>query len=584
MATRVRMDDDNPKTLSFEYEENELKFNDNFDMFSIIAKTPDGIKKAYSAKDFSEQTSSKHGTGRTITYRNTFHNWNGHIKVSITFSPKAAEVRAGLTIENSTELEIQQVHFPKVPIYKATNKHKLLMPSPWGDLIENPVDFLRQKKHNEKISFRYPAQLAMQYMTIFDNKTCVYLSGYNMGAESFDLSCSLKDKDSLIMACEWHPFLNNGSWTMPQTGIAIFNGDWHIAARHYISAFGKRYKPAALPTWMKKDFHGWVQVKLKTEGQKPKYKFKDLPNIFKSVKEVGINVLHVYGWSGIGFDTAYPEYNINPDLGSEQELREALSEVKKMGGRVILYMNGRLIDPNTQYYARSGKNDICLNEEGNPYEEEYGTSVTFRIACPSAPGYRQQMQSELKKMITEWGCQAIQVDQVSCCPGNFCFSTTHEHPSPSTNFLKGLDKMMRGLSRTYRTLDAGFFCWAEGIHERFGQFYEVNQGHGEELTWTNGTSLPEQFKFTYPKYLITGISDEIPKLCFTFGQGKPFDFHLENLENKDYKKMATDFVAIRKAYPNYFLSGKFIDNQGANITMALYGDTGLFLKIIIREC
>ena len=67
--------------------------------------------------------------------------------------------------------------------------------------------------------------------------------------------------------------------------------------------------------------------------------------------------------------------------------------------------------------------------------------------------------------------------------------------------------MLGRIHELYRGLDPDFFVWAEGMHERTAQFYEVSQSHGEGGNWSAGRSVPEQFRYTYPDFLCTGQAD-----------------------------------------------------------------------------
>jgi hypothetical protein len=125
----------------------------------------------------------------------------------------------------------------------------------------------------------------------------------------------------------------------------------------------------------------------------------------------------------------------------------------------------------------------------------------------------------------------------------------------------------------YQSLDPGFYVWGEGCHERFGRAYDVHQGHGEEFTWQLGRSTPEQFLYTYPDALVTGHAKTgVQGLCWSHAQGKPFDVSSHNLDDAAFRELLERFVAVRKAWPQYFTRGLFRDDEDLRVA----GDTRAF--------
>ena len=93
--------------------------------------------------------------------------------------------------------------------------------------------------------------------------------------------------------------------------------------------------------------------------------------------------------------------------------------------------------------------------------------------------------------------------------------------------------------------------------------YDVNQGHGEEFTWQLGESYPEQFRYTFPDRIVTGMCRSPQMLAYTYAQGKPFDVEgWQACEDPDFMRLLTLLVGMRKALPRFFHRGIFRDNVG----------------------
>jgi hypothetical protein len=313
-------------------------------------------------------------------------------------------------------------------------------------------------------------------------------------------------------------------------------------------------------------FHGWVQTFMRREGQPPAFTFKDLPEVGRQARASGLNALHIAGWTYDGFDTYYPDFEHDPLLGTGEELRTALQQIRAEGGRPILYTNGRLVDPRSAFYRSGGDKNLCLDEAGQPYVERYGTSAQFRIACPACREYGDHMAGRISNLITRYAASAAQVDQISCNHAYFCYDKDHPHATPASNYLPGVTYELTAMRAAHRALDPEFFVWCEGCHERFAQFYDVNQGHGEEFTWALGDGVPELFAYVYPDFITTGLASNLQQLCHSYAQGKPLDVPLRMLGDAGYLALLRRLVATRKAYPNFFLKGRFIDSRGLTTT------------------
>lgn len=89
-------------------------------------------------------------------------------------------------------------------------------------------------------------------------------------------------------------------------------------------------------------------------------------------------------------------------LAGERGLQDAIQEIQALGGRVILYSNGKLIDVKSTYYQEKGARSCQMDIDGNEYREHYrfsnnGTVLrnfgykTFVSGCHAAEDWKQQL-------------------------------------------------------------------------------------------------------------------------------------------------------------------------------------------------
>lgn len=558
-----------------------LAFNDQSLMFQLDT-TWDGRgvgNQSLTARDFSRVRRHKRGSEIQFIYTSAPAAWGGPITVTVAFKRLSREIEAQLFLENRSNRAIECVRFPLIDVQPVADDDKLLLSHSMGDLLHDPVDVVTRRFGRPggggELNYRYPAILAMQYMVLFNESRSLYLSAYSTGDESFSHNVYTLDDDGLRLSCNWYPFLKSGKWQTPLCGFTLLDGGWHTSADLYRSRMARHFQPPPLPDWMRESFHGWLQTSLKGGEEKTIWKYRDLPDFYSNtVAPLGLNVLHVFSWARGGMDNDYPLHYPSPYLGTEEELIAANDEIRRRGGRMVLYTNGRLVEPGTPFFDEMGGDKACaIDANGERYPEQY--TRLFYVACPLSPIYQWAMFDNFERMTKQYRAHAAQIDQVNCTPANFCYDASHGHPTPATNFLPGYDAMLSRIHRIYRAANPEFFVWVEGCHERFGRYFEVHQSHGEEGTWTAGESLPEQFIYTFPNLLTTGTCDSIEQLSHTYCEGKPFDFHIRRLmDTPGWPELFKKLVAARKSEPEYFLGGKFTDSVGLTVapdTLRVFG-------------
>jgi len=520
-----------------------------------------------------------------LTYQGTPPCLATDVKVVLQQHCEGSETIASLTVEAVSGYTLVQVQFPHIELPGVEVHDRLLVASPWGDCIPNPIKAIAefcdwqnsQPYHKERVQFirsgnnevfyTYPSILAMQYAVIYNEATSFYIACYGLGDETRAFAAGIPGPERLALSFYHYPMLTAETWESPPCSIGRLAGGWHAAADLYASHMRNVFITPDTPGWLRNVFHGWVQIMMLDEHLKPFCRYRDLPEIYQRIEAAGMKVMHVAGWNAPFFDAFYPDFDINPVLGTVEELRTAISVINAYGGRVILYTNGRLIDPSSRFYREGGSDCVCLNKDGEPYFEQYGNQVVLNIACPCCEPYITHFERVIQRLIQEYSANAVQIDQISCTQGYPCYNPTHGHATPVTNFIHGIEHLLQRVRAIHKGLDPEFISWIEGCNERFGQFYDVEQGHGEVgSNWNIGELVPEMFHYTFPERIVTGLSENVQHLCHTFVQGKPFDFYIENLEDPEFRILLSEFLVLRQAHPEYFLRGVFRDCLGIETT------------------
>jgi hypothetical protein len=325
----------------------------------------------------------------------------------------------------------------------------LYWPDAAGRRIQNPYVALSAqtgagpRAEGSSLRITYPWPASMQWFTFNNGEEGLYLGGHDKTLMTSALNVMAHPQEGLSGSMVKYPFVKTGrSWASEPMVIRVYEGSWHVAARFYqewAQTWMARPDP---PEWIRRA-PGWAHPALGRKGQFGHIngRYSDYPQMLKDARDLGLNTLIVFGWVKQGFDNRYPHYDPDETLGGEQELRRALAAVKRAGGRTILYTQGQLIDPTTEFYKNKGHVIASKDIWGYEYREQYafGAAGTFLhlmrnkyfgVACPSAQGWLEQLISQYK-LIDGHGGQGIIFDQMGGRPPYICFDERHDHVKPS---------------------------------------------------------------------------------------------------------------------------------------------------------
>ncbi len=257
----------------------------------------------------------------------------------------------------------------------------------------------------------YPGPASMQWFTFNNGEEGLYVGSHDKTLMTTCLNVMAHPDKTLSASIVKYPFVRPGeTWASEPVVLRLYRGDWHEAARTYSAWADSWMQQPSSPEWIRRT-PGWVLPSLKGQSGHIRNVYSDLPGMLKEAQTVGIDLLFVFGWVKQGFDNLYPEYDVDEAMGGEAGLARALTEVKKAGGKTILYTQGQLIDPASEFYRSGGNRMVAKDIWGYEYRETYGGSGVgtllsmmlnkeFRQACPSAPGWSDRLVSQARMVRT----------------------------------------------------------------------------------------------------------------------------------------------------------------------------------------
>jgi len=447
--------------------------------------------------------------------------------------------------------------------------------NPYAHLIVSPALAAPPGRRGEP-SFRltYPWPASMQWYTLNNGEEGLYVASHDKTLMTSCLNVMAHADKALSASIVKYPFVRPGeTWNSEPAIVRLYRGDWHEAARTY-RAWAETWmvKPDP-PEWLRRS-PGWVLPLLKGQTGHITATYADLPGIFKEAQATGIRLLNCFGWAKQGFDNLYPEYDTDEAMGGAEGLKKALEQIKSSGGRTILYTQGQLIDPSSEYYRKTGHRIVARDIWGYEYRETYGgggegtllnmmRNKYFGIACPSASGWLDRLLWQLG-MVQDLGAQGIIFDQMGGIPPYICFSSEHPHRKPSLAVGPAKVQNMRRLREAMKARDAQFIFVMELVTDCYAGYADIIHSHGIGF-WPEPEAYGEMFRYTFPEPIITnrggGPYDRRMQLGHAFALGWRFDANLRDVRDPDLASYLKRLVGLRNTYPDLLLDGRFADNE-----------------------
>ncbi len=511
--------------------------------------------------------------------------------VELRFTLDADKVVCTAQLENRSKLVIEEFWFPWVgpfcSLSASQEEDTLIVPQGFGRRVKNPANYVLQHhtaymapdQRRVLACAHYPGDMSMNWFGFYGGGRALGLLSLDETFQTTGLNVSRDTATGLLSAgFVRYPFLKKGNWTSPKSVVRLHRGDWHNDADVYRGWADKTWwSISPRPQWVDR-MHGWQRIIMKHQYGEIFYRFKDLVDVYEGGKPYGITTLFVFGWFRGGMDNSYPDYTADKELGGEEGLRQAIAEVRRRGGHVILYANGHLIDVDTAFYRKTGKK-ICLKtSQGSEYREAYkfsgdGTFLrsfgarSFVAGCQSAPQWREKLL-EIGRYMLSFNPDGIFYDQMGGCMPYLCFDESHPHKGPAMAQGPGKNATLAVMRKELisghpdRTIGTEHVTDCLGRHMDFLHNATYGSAQGPE-------TMPEIFRYTFPELIessrqIRDERDHVKRMNWTFLYGWRFDVEIWRCRGDlryvpEYGAYMAKLNALRDRWPELLMTGKFVD-------------------------
>ncbi|MBQ8356674.1 MAG: hypothetical protein IJX39_02580 [Clostridia bacterium] len=505
----------------------------------------------------------------------------------------------GAVVDNHDKARVNELEYPYVDFSTVCDMDRardvLIRPNGLGEQLEDPWHAL-MSAHTEymsadylevKSTLRYPRPASMAWMGVESAGHFFYLGRHDPRTRACCLLCALpprgEEGERLALAMCHYPFAKRGETVeLPPVVAALSEGDFREGSRRYRAfADSTFYHPHPAPKWVT-EMRGWQRIILRHQYGEIFWKYEDLPRLYLEGKESGLDTLLVFGWWKGRFDNGYPHYEVDEELGGADALRNAIAEVQRLGGRVILYNNGILIDKQSDFYKKHGHEVANIDIDGNEMEDHYkfennGTVLrnygykSFVRACQATQEWQDVMVRN-GRMKLSFGADAIFYDQLGSSI-TLCFNEKHKHgPRPDDSAVYRIENIDACRALLGEGQAIGTECTNDIISGAIDFIHGCERGCylKDKLHDTANGIFPAMFRHTFPETVMTnrrvhdcreGFRDE---LNFAFVNGHRFDVSVYRGRKigikgvSEYAAHIKKLNALKDRYADFFFGGRFI--------------------------
>ncbi|WP_321473894.1 DUF6259 domain-containing protein [uncultured Paludibaculum sp.] len=511
------------------------------------------------------------------------------------------EIRWQARIQNGSQVTISEFFFPEIggiDTLGGPGTDDLLWPQNAGARIRNVrstltprVDGLSEIETpvngvaDQRLELLYPGHATMDWYELTNDRRGIYFASYDPSFLSGSLLVSrmFTEGGSMTYSFVKYAFVRPGeTWQSGQYVTAPHPGTWHASAGKYRQWANTWFRHDAPPDWVA-HFKGMLLVILRQQYGDVMWHYDDIPFLYEEAQKNGMDMVSLFGWTEGGHDNQYPIYKADPEMGGEAALRRGLAEVTTRGGHTLLYLQGHLMDPVTDWYTQRGAALAARNVWGTPYYEQYNkgyqssllrnyTRKLFAMPCTLGDEWSNLLVKEGREKLG-FGPSALIYDQLGGMPAYPCFGLKDD-VKPSAAFTQGRLNLLKALRSSLKQTNPHFGLMFEHNTDIYAQYADIIHCAGEGCALTS-RSFPQLFRYTFPEIIITS-RDAAPRVDpkqvnHSLAYGMRFELEVRYRADVEtirghQKTQLRDYIRsvsqLRDRYWDLLGNGRFLDDQG----------------------
>ena len=550
--------------------------------------------------------------GVTCTY-DSLRNDRETLPVKVRYHIRQVDERIefSIEVENPTELALAEIYFGIVGGQQGLfdrMETESLVPGMNYNLAPSVFKNFRPGGYGggnlgiryDAAGFLYPGSMQMGWMEFFNSKANVGLYYANHDPESrltglyFELRPFTKSAavdsnwptredvppgEPLGLTMGWlkFPYLKRGTFNSGPVALQIHSGDWHEGSEIYRAWFDQHFSVKRPPSWLRKEM-AWQSIIISNPEDVVVHRFKDLPKLAADAKKYGVTTFEILGWDIGGIDRGYPQYRPDPRLGTQEEFRQALAEVRKIGVHPLIFANIQFADTATpvfreqlRRYAINGRwaQDLPLFGwgEGTISARMGLTQSNMTLVSPAHPEFRNLLLAQFVQLVKD-GADGFQLDKTNAV-GFLDFNPTIA-TSPDKSFTAELLSMLEEVVRRCREVNPAFALASEIFWDRSFPWVDVSYIRMGEMDMPS-TAL----RYTFPEWTST-ICAESPGDFNVMNNGmryglvwamqpRHYNDSMDERLTRPLSRYVQELIRIRSKHRELLFHGRFRDTLGAEV-------------------
>lgn len=587
----------------------EPKLGENF---RLLLPLPDYQANYFNSRD--QQVTRIDSTNDSVTcYYQSLKNARETVPVEVYYKIQASggQLLFSIEIQNRTDRKLAEVYYGILGglqgIGDRTDTQSMvpgatenLMPQLFTNFRESPLGGTRFGARYEVSGFTYPGVMPMGWVDVYNLKTG---TGFYYGNQDPDTRLSalyfemrpyvkatvnggnwpsaqeLPPGEPIGVTMGWldFPYISNGRFVAGPVALQAHRGDWHSASAIYRSWFDRHFDVRRTPTWLRKE-NAWQSIIISSPEDVVVHKFSDLPQLAADAKKYGITTFEILGWNIGGIDHGYPQYQPDPRLGTEEEFRKALAEIRAMGVHPLIFSNVQMVDTalplfrdKFEKYAVDGLWAPDWSKSGfgeGTMGARLGlTQSNMTMVSPQHPEFRNYLMGQYLDLVRD-GADGFQLDKTH--PAALDFNSLLP-VSPDKSLNPGIIDVFRELLQKAHELNPSFALAAEDWTDRAFPYVDVSYMRMGNIDM-GSTAL----RYTFPEWTST-IFAEGPGDFNALNNGmryglvwdvaaRHYNDSVDEELTRPLARYLKEMIRIRRQYQDLLFLGRFNDTMGASVS------------------
>jgi len=382
----------------------------------------------------------------------------------------------------------------------------------------------------------------------------------------------------VTMGWVYFPYTANGIFAPGPIALQVHSGDWHAASGIYRSWFDRHFVVWRPANWLRKEM-AWQSIILSNSEDVVVHRFSELPKLAADAKKYGVTTFEILGWDIGGIDRGYPQYRPNPRLGTPEEFRQALAEIRSMGVHPLIFANIQFADTATPLfrdrlfrYAVDGRwaPDWSLSGWG---EGTIGARMglarsNMTKVSPSHPEFQEFLMDQYLQLVRD-GAEGFQLDKTISV--NALDFNPQLPVSPDKSLISGVLATFQELLQKGRGINPNFALASEIFTDRSFPYVDVSYMRMGAIDM-NSTAL----RYTFPEWTST-IFGESPGDFGPMNNGmryglvwdlapRHYNDSIDEPLTQPLARYVKELIRIRTRHQDLLFHGRFNDTLGATVT------------------